>query len=299
MNTSTARQRYTVITVTERDYMELTADPGYAVLGYQTFEYVENNTVTRLFTVFIKRVSEVKKNSYLKPLQAKVISVNDPLDKLKENKVKFEVGSFYDYGFIIEIVKRSEKTITYRTPGQPGLTIRKIQDTDPRYETFYPDKNSICSSRNKVRESLPESQIKTVATTDNNLSTFKAGQIYKIGDRVDIALRITEANDKTVKVHFLIEVYDKKADCFQWWESKENKIFRVTNYKTLQEITLNYSTFMNIGKVSVRSNQLNPVNYQHSVKTAINNNSLPKEVKNKLLFLNGNKSGSYYSYDNK
>lgn len=299
MNTSTTRQRYTVITVTERDYMELTADPGYVVLGYQTFEYIENNTITRLFTVFIKRAPEVKPDNF-KPLQARVIGVNDPLDRLRQNRVKFEVGQLYDFGYNkgdtrikIEIVTRTDKTITYKHYGFKVLYRRKIQDTDPRYETFYPDKNSICSSRNKG-ESLPESQIKTVATTDNNLSTFKVGQIYKIGNLVNTAGRVVAITKSTIKVNFLIAVYDKKIDCFQWWESKEPKTYKIKDNITSQVIFVDHHGT----KLHMLSSELSNID-EGSIRTAINNPFLPKEVRNTLYQLNGHKTGSYYWYDNK
>jgi hypothetical protein len=166
MNTSTTRQRYTVITVNYSGYCELIKDKTIKVLN--TVRTLLENKISvyampYIYTCQIEKTSfKLKQDQpmteYKPSMTAKVISINDPLERLRQNRVKFEVGQLYDFGYnssdirvVIEIVARTDKTITFKENGNRQiLNRRKIQDTDLRYETFYPNKVAICSSRDKL-----------------------------------------------------------------------------------------------------------------------------------------------------
>lgn len=166
MNTS-VRQRYTVITVNYSGYCDLIKDKTIKVLN--TIKTLLNHSIDTkwqsglLYTCQIEHITEdqaipqpeVKPDNF-KPLQARVIGVNDPLDRLRENKAKFEVGSLYDSGrgYKVEIVKRTAKTVTWKIKGLDLTETKKIHEIDISSESFYTSKDNSrsCYAKNKIIE---------------------------------------------------------------------------------------------------------------------------------------------------
>lgn len=165
MNTS-VRQRYTVITVNYSGYCDLIKDKTIKVLN--TVRTLLENKINvyampYIYTCQIEHITEdqaisqpeVKPDSF-KPLQARVIGVNDPLDRLRQNKAKFEVGSLYDSGrgYKVEIVKRTAKTVTWKIKGLPLTETKKIHEIELGSESFYTSKDNSrsCYAKNKIIE---------------------------------------------------------------------------------------------------------------------------------------------------
>lgn len=166
MNTST-RQRYTVITLTADQVNELrqvgwqktsnvqalishqyTEKHCYVIYGF----YVNDQL---FYTCILKEItgkSEIKAavKSTVKPAEVKPAEVNT-------NKIIFEVGQNYWYGYscgdtvvTIEIVKRTDKTVTFRDKHRNKLITRKINHYDLMAESIYPNKSAVCSAKDKV-----------------------------------------------------------------------------------------------------------------------------------------------------